>query len=69
MFVRMLSVHCDQNDSSEITMDSYQGLTINEIRNSVSSLFHNYPLGQKCSFYKRSISDDHIVELKITYSR
>ena len=29
MFVRMLAVHCDQNDSYEITMYGYQAKKIN----------------------------------------
>ena len=33
MFVRMLAVHSDQNDSYELTMSGYQARKINEIRN------------------------------------
>ena len=33
MFVRMLTVHCDQNNSYEITINGFQGRKINEIRN------------------------------------
>ena len=37
MFVRMLAVHCDQNDSHEITMNGYQARK-NEIKNIIFSL-------------------------------
>ena len=33
MFVRMLTVHCDQNNSYEITINDFQVRKINEIRN------------------------------------
>ena len=33
MFVRMLTVHYDQNNSYEITINSYQVRKINEIKN------------------------------------
>ena len=33
IFVRMLTVHCDQNDSYEITVNGFQVRKINEIRN------------------------------------
>ena len=33
MFVRMLTVHCDQNDSYEITINGFQVSKINEIIN------------------------------------
>ena len=33
MFVRMLTVHCDQNNSYEITIIGFQVRKINEIRN------------------------------------
>ena len=33
MFVRMLTVHCDQNDSYEITIDGFQVRKIYEIMN------------------------------------
>ena len=33
MFVRMLTVHCDQNNSYEITINGFQVRNINEIRN------------------------------------
>ena len=33
MFVRMLTVHCDQNNSYEITINGFQVRKINEIRN------------------------------------
>ena len=32
MFVRMLVVHCAQNNSYEITMNSYQGRKVSELR-------------------------------------
>ena len=31
MFVRMLTVHCDQNNSYEITINGFQVRKINEI--------------------------------------
>ena len=47
MFVRMLTVHCDQNDSYEITINGYQVREINEIRNVfLSSLWKTF-LGVK----------------------
>ena len=33
MFVRVLTVHCDQNNSYEITINGFQVRKINEIRN------------------------------------
>ena len=33
MFVRMLTVHCDQNNGYEITINGLQVRKINEIRN------------------------------------
>ena len=33
MFVRMMAVHCDQNNSYEITVNGYQARKIIEIRN------------------------------------
>ena len=38
MFVRILAVYCDQNNSNEITMNGYQARKINEIRNAIFSL-------------------------------
>ena len=38
MFVRMLAVHSDQNDSYELTMSGYQARKINEIRNVIFGL-------------------------------
>ena len=38
MFVRMLAVHRDLNNSHEITMNSYQARKINELRNVIVSL-------------------------------
>ena len=35
MFVRMLTVHCDQNNSYEITINGFQVRNINEIRNAI----------------------------------
>ena len=37
MFVRVLTVHCDQNNSYEITINGFQVAKINEIRNLISS--------------------------------
>ena len=37
MFVRMLTVHCDQNNSYEITINGFQVRNINEIRKVISS--------------------------------
>ena len=37
MFVRVLTVHCDQNNSYEITINGFQVGKINEIRNLISS--------------------------------
>ena len=38
MFVRMLTVHCDQNNSYEITINCFQVRIINEIRNVIFGL-------------------------------
>ena len=32
MFVRMLTVHCDQNNSYEITINAFQARKINEVQ-------------------------------------
>ena len=37
MFVRMLTVHCDQNDIYEITINGYQVRKMKEIWNVISS--------------------------------
>ena len=50
MFVRMLTVHCDQNDSYEIAINGFQVRKTNEIRNVIfrSPAMGNLPqrLGQ-----------------------
>ena len=38
MFVRMLCVHCDQNNSYEIIMNGYQARKIDEMRNVILDL-------------------------------
>ena len=38
MFVRMLAVHCDQDNSYAITMSWYQARKINELRNLILGL-------------------------------
>ena len=38
MFVRILAVYCDQNNSNKITMNGYQARKINEIRNVIFGL-------------------------------
>ena len=38
MFVRMLTVHCDQNDSYEITMNVCEAREISKIRNMIFGL-------------------------------
>ena len=44
MFVRMLAVHCDQNNSYEITMNVFQVRKINDIRNVIFGLaMRNHP--------------------------
>ena len=43
MFVRMLTVHCDQNDSYEITIKGFQVRKINEIRNVIFGLRFGKP--------------------------
>ena len=43
MFVRMLAVHWDQNDSYEITINGYQVRKINEIRNVIFGLCYGKP--------------------------
>ena len=43
MFLRMLTVHCDQNDSYETTINSFQVRKINEIRNIIFGLRYGKP--------------------------
>ena len=43
MFVRMLTDHCDQNDSYEITINGFQVRKINEIRNVIFGLRYGKP--------------------------
>ena len=43
MFVKTLNAHCDQNNSSEITINGYQVRKINEIRNVIFGLRHGKP--------------------------
>ena len=43
MFVRMLTVHCDQKNSYEITINGFQVRKINEIRNVVFGLRYGKP--------------------------
>ena len=43
MFVRMLTVHCDQNNSYEIIIDGFQVRKINEIRNGIFGLRYGKP--------------------------
>ena len=43
MFVRMLTVHCDQNNSYEITINGFKVRKINEIRNVIFGLRYGKP--------------------------
>ena len=43
MFVRVLTVHCDQNNSYEITINGFQVRKINEIRNVIFGLRYGKP--------------------------
>ena len=43
MFVRMLTVHCDQNNSYEITINGFQVRKINEIRNVIFGFRYGKP--------------------------
>ena len=43
MFVRMLTVNCDQNNSYEITINGFQVRKINKIRNVIFGLRHGKP--------------------------
>ena len=43
MFVRLLTVHCDQNNSYEITINDFQVRKINEIRNVIFGLRYGKP--------------------------
>ena len=43
MFVGMLTVHCDQNDSYEITKNGFQVRNIDEIRNVIFGLRYGKP--------------------------
>ena len=43
MFVRMLTVHCDQNNSYKISINGFQVRKINEIRNVIFGLRYGKP--------------------------
>ena len=43
MLLRMLTVHCDQNNSYEITINGFQVRKINEIRNVIFGLRYGKP--------------------------
>ena len=43
MFVRMLTVHCDQNSGYEITINGFQVGKINELRNVIFGLRYGKP--------------------------
>ena len=43
MFVKTLNAHCDQNNSSEITINGFQVRNINEIRNVIFGLRFGKP--------------------------
>ena len=43
MLVRMLNVHCDQNDSYEITINAFHVRKVNEIRNVIFGLRYGKP--------------------------
>ena len=43
MFVIMLTVHCDQNDSYEITINGFQVRKINEIRKVIFGVHYGKP--------------------------
>ena len=43
MFVRVLTVHCDQNNSYEITINGFQVRKINEIRNVIFGFRYGKP--------------------------
>ena len=43
IFIRMLTVHCDQNNSYEITINGFQVRKINELRNVIFGLRYGKP--------------------------
>ena len=43
MFVRKLTVHCDQNNNYEITINGSQVRKINEIKKVITSLCYGKP--------------------------
>ena len=43
MLVRMMTVHCDQNNSYQITINGFQVRNINEIRNIILGLGYGKP--------------------------
>ena len=43
MFVRILTGHCDQNSSNEITINGFQIRKINELRNVIFGLRYGKP--------------------------
>ena len=49
MFVRMLTVHCDQSDSCEIAINGYQVRKINKTRNITFGLRYGKPFLLKFS--------------------
>ena len=42
--IRMLTVHCNQNYSYEVTMNDYKGSKINEMKMSIPSTLHSTQL-------------------------
>ena len=42
MFIRMLTVQCDQNNSHETSINGYQVRKINEIRNTIFGLWETF---------------------------
>ena len=55
MFVRMLTVHCDQNNSYEITINGFQVRKINEITNVIFGLRYGKPFsgqGRSCDVHQ-----------------
>ena len=71
MFVRMLTVHCDQNNSYEITINGFQVKKINEIRNVIFGLHYGKPsLALRPKFEYSSgraldeIRQDHLLNLR-----
>ena len=72
MFLRMLTVHCDQNNSYEITINGFQVINIKEIRNVIFGFHYEKPssaLRPKLGCLPSWVLDDIQIPFAITRFR